>query len=453
MASTIDSAKEKKNPITVERLADGTFVFDGRSMNITKDKNKALEPFGCILLQYGLKLFTLPTDAQAEQVRRTNGCSRVVANDYLDKRKALYSEKKETLTVSEYKANGLAELKKEKPFLKEVDKFALETAIEHIDDAYENYFKKKFGFPKNLSKYKPNGNRYTTKFTNNNIALVQGDDGKCYIKLPKLGLVRFVLPEKTQFQDLLPKGARITKATVIKDGRNYLVSLQIETIIDKHNPVTSFQPSEIIGMDMGIKEFAIYGSDMGERIHIRNARYIKVHEKKLRRAQQALARKKYDKKEHQGSKNYYKAKEKVAKEQRKIANQRKDMQHKLSRKIADSCRVFVCEDLNIKGMMKNRHLSKAIASVGWGQFLEMVKYKIERKGGLFIQVSRWFPSSKTCTHCGYKKEDLQLSDRYWICPECGALIDRDENAVDNIIKEGIKILAQSGIPLLVEMSA
>ena len=135
----------------------------------------------------------------------------------------------------------------------------------------------------------------------------------------------------------------------------------------------------------------------------------------------------------------------MAKEQRKTVNQRKDFHHKLSRKIADSCDVFVCEDLNIKGLMKDRRLSKAIAGVGWGRFLSMVKYKVERKGGIFLKVSRWYPSTKTCTHCGHKNNSLTLKDRFWKCPECGALINRDENAVDNLIKEGMRLLEEQGI--------
>ena len=445
-SSSSGTTTKKKNPITAELKADGRIVFHGRSYNITRDKNLALEPFGKVLYQYGKELFILPEDNQSEQIRRTTGCSRFVAKDFITTQQKRYEESEKYLSVDKYKKTRLKELKKEYPFLKEVDKFALENALIHVDTAYKNFFEGRAGYPKNPSKYKPNGNRYTTNYTNNNIELLKVK-GLPYIKLPYLGLVRFVLPKGTAFSDIVPANGRITSVVVKKDGNNYLVSLQIEVIIDKQNPLSMFKPSEICGMDMGLKEFCIYGSAEGERIHEKNKRYINKHAKRLRRLQKSLSRKQYNQKEHKGSKNYYKAKDKVAKEQRKIANQRKDAQHKLSRLIADKYRVFICEDLNIKGLLKNRKLAKQISSVGWGTFLSMVQYKIERKGGIFLKVSRWYPSSKTCTHCGYKNDELQLSDRYWTCPHCHTLINRDENAVDNLIKEGIRLLAEQNIIL------
>ena len=436
---------EKPNPVTVTVSGDGTFTFHGRSANITCDKNRALEPYGKILLQYGKQLTLLPTEGQALLIRKTNGCSRVVARDYLDVRQTFYRETKGSLTVSSYKEDGLKHLKEEKPWLREVDKFALEAAVEHVDAAYTKFFREGSGFPRYPSKYKPNGNRYTTKQTNGNIRLFTGKDGLSYVKLPKLGEVRYVLPKGALPGTVLLPGSRITSATVIKDGMNYLVSLQLEAVIDKTAPLKTVSARRITGLDLGLKEFAVYGDGSGECIHVKNERFIKLHEKRLRRFQRMLSRRRYDRKAHKGSKNYYKAKDLVAKEQRKTTNQRKDFHHKLSRKIADSCDVFVCEDLNIKGLMKNRHLSKAIAGVGWGRFLSMVKYKVERKGGIFLKVSRWYPSTKTCTHCGYKNDSLTLNDRFWKCPECGAFINRDENAVDNLIKEGMRLLEERGI--------
>ena len=198
---------------------------------------------------------------------------------------------------------------------------------------------------------------------------------------------------------------------------------------------------------MGLARFCTYGNGGQEYERIDNPRWITMHEKRLRRFQKALSRKQYDQKEHQGSSNWIKAKNRVAREQRKIANQRKDFAHKLSRKIADSCDVFVCEDLSIRGMIKNRHLSKQISSVGWGQFLTFVKYKVERNGGIFLKVDRFFPSSKLCS-CGYKNDDLKPGDRYWTCPKCHKLHDRDDNAVDNLRTEGIRLLKEKGVTVV-----
>ena len=185
-----------------------------------------------------------------------------------------------------------------------------------------------------------------------------------------------------------------------------------------------------------------------ETFTVPNPRWIKVHARRLRRFQQSLSRKQYDQNTHRGSKNWEKARAKVAKEQRKTADQRRDFHHKLSRAIADNYVAFICEDLAVKNMMQNRHLSKSIASVGWSQFLTMVQYKMERAGKYFRKISRWYPSSQTCGCCGYKNTDVKdLGVRKWICPKCGTWHDRDVNAQQNIYKLGAKMLQDEGIQI------
>jgi putative transposase len=258
-------------------------------------------------------------------------------------------------------------------------------------------------------------------------------DNLPYIKIPKVGKVRFILPFGQTINSILPNNTRITSATIRRFNGEYTISLQLERIVDKPEQLVEINKTDVWASDMGIKDFAIYGN-YGFTKKEPNPRFIKLHEKRLRRLQKSLSRKKLR------SKNWVKAKAKVAKEQRKIKNQRKDFHHKLSRKIVDNCNVFICEDLNIQGMVKNHKLAKSIVSVGWGQFLNFVKYKLERKGGLFIKVNRFYASSKLCNKCGYKKEDLTLKDRQWVCPECGTDHDRDENSKFNLIDEGLRIL-------------
>ena len=254
--------------------------------------------------------------------------------------------------------------------------------------------------------------------------------------------MRFILPKGASIESFTRPGLHILKATVKKTGERYTISAGFETVIDKIKPINSVSVREVIGIDVGLKDFCHYGTT-DEKVSVPNPRWIKLHEKRLKRFQRSLSRKQYDKKKHKGSKNYYKALKKVQAEQKKTADQRKDFQHKLSRKIADSCIIAVCEDLNIRGMMKNRHLSKAIASVGWGRFITYLSYKLERKGGCVVKAGRFFPSSQTCHICGYKNTDVKdLSVRKWKCPVCGTLHDRDDNAVDNLIKEGIRIFEE-----------
>ena len=444
-------AEEKpiKYTVTAEQQTDGTFEFHGGKggFNIIKQKNKALEPYGKCIHNYGVLLELIPGDKQAA-INQQIGNARVVHNDYLSKREEYYKETKKALTVSQYKKEYLPALKKEKEYLNDTDKFVYENACRNVDDAYSRFCKGLSGFPKYASKTKPNGNSFTTNFTNNNIELKM-IDGIPYVKLPKVGCVRFILPKGKILTDIQPHGVTIKAATVSRepDG-SYRIALRMESVIDKPVFPTVINAREIISVDLGLKEFGVFGN-LEESIPVPNPRWIQVHAKRLRRFQQSLSRKQYDHKTHTGSNNWEKTRAKIAKEQRKIADQRRDFHHKLSRAITDNCVAFICEDLAVKNMMKNRHLSKSIASVGWSQFLTMVQYKMERAGKYFRKISRWYPSSQTCGCCGYKNTDVKdLSVRKWICPKCGTWHDRDVNAQQNIYKTGAKILQEEGIRIV-----
>ena len=438
-----------KYTVTAEQQVDGTFEFHGGKggFNITVQKNKALEPYGKCIYNYGVLLELIPEDKQAA-INQQIGNARVVHNDYLSKREEYYKETKKALTVSQYKKEYLPALKKEKEYLNNTDKFVYENACRKVDDAYNRFFKGLSGFPKYVSRTKPNGNSFTTNFTNNNIELKM-IDGIPYVKLPKVGCVRFILPKGKILTDIQPHGVSIKAATVSRElNGSYRIALRMESVIDKPVFLTVINAREIISVDLGLKEFGVFGN-LEEPIPVPNPRWIQVHTKRLRRFQQSLSRKQYDHKTHTGSKNWEKARAKVAKEQRKIADQRRDFHHKLSRAITDNCVAFICEDLAVKNMMKNRHLSKSIASVGWSQFLTMVQYKMERAGKYFRKISRWYPSSQTCGCCGYKNTDVKdLGVRKWICPKCGTWHDRDINAQQNIYKIGAKILQDEGIQIV-----
>ena len=443
-------AEEKsiKYTVTAEQQTDGTFEFRGGKggFNIIKQKNKALEPYGKCIYNYGVLLELIPEGKQAA-INQQIGNARVVHNDYLSKREEYYKETKKTLTVLQYKKEYLPALKKEKEYLNNTDKFVYENACRNVDDAYNRFFKGLSGFPKYASRTKPNGNSFTTNFTNNNIELKM-TDGIPYVKLPKIGNVRFILPKGKTLADIQPQGVSIKAATVSKepDG-SYRIALRMESVIDKPIFPTVINARDIISVDLGLKEFGVFGN-LEESIPVPNPRWIQVHAKRLRRFQQSLSRKQYDHKTHTGSKNWEKARAKVAKEQRKIADQRRDFHHKLSRTITDNCVAFICEDLAVKNMMKNRHLSKSIVSVGWSQFLTMLQYKMERAGKYFRKISRWYPSSQTCGCCGYKNTDVKdLSVRKWKYPKCGTWHDRDVNAQQNIYKIGAKMLQDEGIQI------
>ena len=447
----VKPAEEKpiKYIITAEQQADGTFKFHGGKggFNIIVQKNKALEPYGKCIHNYGVLLELIPGDKQSA-INQQIGNARVVHNDYLSKREEYYKETKKTLTVLQYKKEYLPALKKEKEYLNDTDKFVYENACRNVDDAYNRFFNGLSGFPKYASKTKSNGNSFTTNFTNNNLELKM-IDGIPYVKLPKVGCVRFILPKGKILTDIQPHGVTIKAATVsMEPDGSYRIALRMESVIDKPVFPTVINAREIISVDLGLKEFGVFGN-LEESIPVPNPRWIQVHEKRLRRFQQSLSRKQYDHKTHTGSKNWEKARAKVAREQRKITDQRRDFHHKLSRAITDNYAAFICEDLAVKNMMKNRHLAKSIASVGWSQFLTMVQYKMERAGKYFRKINRWFPSSQTCGCCGYKNTDVKdLSVRKWKCPKCGAWHDRDVNAQQNIYKIGAKMLQDEGIQIV-----
>lgn len=426
------------------------FTFSGKSINPTEEKNLLLAPFNKEILNFGQILKMLPIGEEKNKIHQNIGNARFTANKYLEARIDYYNKNKCTMPKEGY----LNKLKKDYEFLKLSDKFALESALENVDDAYKNYFKGTSGFPKKKSKFKPNGNSYTTKFTNDNIKLLM-IDGLPYIQLPKVGKVRFILPKDKTFDDIL-NGGRILKATIRKEGNRYFVSLGIEVIIDKILFLKEIEKYKIYAGDLGIKNLLTYGNEESNII-IENKKYIKLHEKRIRRLNKSLARK------VKGSNNFNKTKIKLNKEYKKLSNQKKDYNHKISKEISIISDCFICEHLDIKGMLskdkvKNlsvkeqsrlKALRKEISDANWYQLITFIEYKMKKKGKLFIKADTYFPSSQLCSKCGYQNKAIKdLSIRSWICPECGKVHDRDINAKENLLKFGYNVLKEEDIKII-----
>ena len=405
-----------------------------------KERNLELKPLGKQLKHFGIILCILPNEKQIVKSSQTFGCSRFIYNDYLATRSEYYKETGETLSVNAYKKDYLNPNKKteEFSFLSEVDKFALESAVENVQDAFDRFFKKQNNFPKFKTKRKAKKS-YTTKFTDTtaggNIRFL---DSK-YIQLPILKKVEYIKPKSLKNQDKLNKvmsgQARILNATVSQKGDKYYVSLCCEEIIDLIQPLDlkNIDKNKIIGIDLGLSDFAIINNGLHTK-KVDNPKYFAKYEKKLAKLQKKLSKKKLD------SKNYIKAKNKVNKMHTKIANQREDFCHQLSRRLVNENQVIIVENLNIKGMVKNRNLAKAIQDAGWSKFLTFLKYKLEWEGKHYVEIDRWFASSKICSSCGEKKLMLALNEREWICSSCNTHHDRDENASINIRQEGMRVL-------------
>lgn len=357
-----------------------------------------------------------PNKEQEIQITKTFGCCRFVYNQTLAYRKDLYEQKKKSVSKTNCNNYCNRELKKTYEWLKEVDKFALTNAIYNMDSAYQKFFKEHAGYPKFKSKH-DNHKTYTTNFTNRNIT-VDFESGK--VKLPKLKEVKAKLHRTFRGQ--------IKSATVsqVPSGK-YYVSILVET---EHKEL--LHTEQKTGLDLGIKDLCITSD--GKKYE--NPKTIKKHERKLVRLQRQLAHK------EKRSQNYYKTKKKIALCHEKIANTRKDYLHKISHEIISENQVIVSENLQIKNMVKNHHLAKAISDVSWHELTRQLEYKAKWNGREYIKIDTFYASSQLCSVCGYQNTDIKdLSVREWICPVCGAKHDRDVNASKNILVEGLRLIA------------
>jgi len=301
----------------------------------------------------------------------------------------------------------LPQLKKEEEtkWLGECYSQVLQSTTLNLTKAFKNFFEKRAKYPRFKSYHGKQSCQYpqSVKIVDN------------YLKLPQVGLVKASIHRVFE--------GKIKTVTVTKTPTGkYFASILFET--EQEFPEINVT-GKVAGIDLGIKDFAIVHDGI-KTSKYQNPRHIKKYEKNLARKQQKLARKKA------GSKTREKAKKLVAKVHEKTSNARQDYLHKLSRKIVNDNQVVVVENLNIKGMVKNHKLAKAINDVGWGMFVNFLDYKLKLKGGLLVEIDRWFPSSKTCSNCLYQMSEMPLEIREWTCPSCGTRHDRDENAAKTL---------------------
>lgn len=358
-----------------------------------------------------IKIRIYPNSKQADSLTKAFGSARWYWNNSLAETQKLYNETGKGL--GQYALNArLPLLKKENEWLGETHSQVLQSVSLNLSRSFINFFERRAKYPK----FKSKQGKQTIQYPQG-VKVV--DDCKMY--LPKIGHVKAVVHRQLLGQ--------LKTVTVSKDASGkYFASMLRED--DLPMPEIKLD-GKVLGIDVGLTHLAV----TSEGSKFDNQRHIKRAERNLKRKQQSLSRK------GKGSKTRNKARILVAKAHEKTANARKDYLHKLSKRLVDENQVIAVEDLHVKGMMKNPNLSKAISDVGWGMLTTMLKYKTASAGKGYIEVNRWFASSKTCSTCLNTQKQMPLNIRNWCCDKCGAKHDRDINAAINIRNEAQRMIS------------
>ena len=367
---------------------------------------------------YKLRIYL--TDLQRELIEKTFGCTRYIYNNFLAERKNKYEESKTKVHVYE-QLKKLTDLKREKEWLREIDSCALQASVYNLDNAFQGFFHGK-GYPKFRAKgvhesFRTNNTLSTYK--NKKYETIRIDFNKRIITLPKLKEVKF-----RGYRTTKEMVGKIKSATISKDANKYFVSILVEVPFIKY----SINPTSIVGLDLGIKDFIVTSN--GEKLK----NEVKVNEKRLKGLQKGLARCK------PGSKNRYKLKLKIQRLYLKIRNARKHMIYKLANNILKENDIVAVESLDVKSMYQVHKIAKHLKNIPISEFIRVLKYKSNWLGKKVIEINKYYPSSQCCNRCDYKNEEVKdLSVRKWTCPRCGLIHDRDINASENIMFEGLKI--------------
>jgi len=369
-------------------------------MNKIKDNN---------YIEIGYRFRIYPTEEQKAFFEKHFGCVRFIYNYLLNLRMEAYKNDKK---VSGFEAKRyIAKLKKEKyKWLSEVNSQSLQEAAIDLDKAYRRFFKKLGAFPS----FKKKTNRQKFKIPQHFNLSKKG-----YLRVPKLKSDIKVNVHRKIEGPL--NNITISKTPTGKYFASFNCTIAKNKVIKNKDNRT-----DKIGIDLGIDSFV--ATDKGYKIKAPS--FLRTLERRLGAAQKSLSRKK------KYSANYNKQKIAIATVHEKISNQRSNFLHKLSFKITDENQAIYLEDLNVSGMIRNRHLSKSISDAGWGEFTRQLKYKSLWRDKELVQIGRFEASSKICNVCDWKNKDLKLSQRKWLCRECRTFHDRDINAAKNILKLG-----------------
>jgi putative transposase len=356
-----------------------------------------------------------PNTEQMEKLSIQFGCARFVYNDALAKKRDFWNSG--AYNISRFELQAMLKTMKQDldtVWLKKAHSQVLQSALLNLDKAFTNFFQGRAKFPRFKKKNQKQSIQYPQS--------VKIESDKIY--LPKVGWVKCVVHR--QFE------GKVKTVTISKSpSGKYYASVLIDNGLVEAKPIKHIE--KVVGLDMGIHDFI--ADSHGNKTP--NPRFLNKQLSNLKRKQQNLSRTK------KGSKGRANARLLVAKAHEKVAFARNDFQHKLSKILADENQAVMIEDLNIKGMTKNRKLARHIQDLGWHGFSAKLGYKLKAQGKHLVKIDRWYPSSKTCSCCGHKQETMPLNIRNWQC-QCGAIQDRDVNAANNIANQGIIKLKADG---------
>ena len=356
-----------------------------------------------------------PTPEQESHLNRTFGCVRFVWNWALRARTDAFRAGERMGYPATDKALTVLKQQPETAWLNEVSSVCLQQALRDLQVAFSNFFDKRTAYPS----FKRKESRQSVNYTERGFSF---DPDRRVLKLAKIGAIKVKWSRKAIPQ---PSSIRLIRTASGK----YFVSLVVET-----QPAPLPETGESVGIDFGVARLATLSN--GERIS--NPKHGAKWQRRLAFYQKRLAR------ATKGSKRRAKVKRHVARIHEKIANSRSDTLHKLSTDLVTRFDVICVEDLNLRGMVKNHSLARAVSDASIGTAIRMIEERAERCGKTVVKIDRWFPSSKTCSDCGHIVEKLPLSVREWACPECGMVHDRDANAAANILAVGQTVSAHGG---------
>lgn len=359
-----------------------------------------------------------PTDEQKVMLAKTFGCCRYVYNWARELKERAYKEGGENIKKFDMMARARHELRETAPWLAEVSSKAIEFAVADLYDAYDNFFEGRAKYPNYRSKH--DRQHYH-------------DRGQIHVNF-KRGLI--TIPTIKDIPCVFHRRFDTNKCTIKQVGVELLPSgvYRVSILVDDKEPEpvkAPIDPDKTIGIDTGLKHYVVTSDGLTDE----PTHEAKKQKRKLKLLQRRLSKKEY------GSRQFRILKKRIARLHEHTANRRQDHIHKLTHYLAyENQATTICvEDLNVKGMVKNKHLAYDIADASIGEFYRQLEYKCRWAGKNYIKIDRFAPSSKRCSHCGHIYKGLKLSEREWTCPECGTHHDRDLNAAVNIKYFGLSV--------------